>query len=813
MADAEIEESDQEWERSNSESGTGSESEARVTDSACSDDEGSDDDWDGDERSGELLDEDAFDAAARSLDGPNSASDDEEDGLSTPKSGELGEDSNNGAGQGGDIASVKHGEDSADDEEEGSDNEPFVWESLTDGSTGTTVPTATPPPYEVDASKAHAHPIAPNAGGMKLYDRQLVSILQRARKPMRLNLVLGELYKLVDKLEFKAALEQFCDQKNMKSPLSAVAFWVKLQPSILVKPNGDQSNPILALKAGPTAKPLGTAGPGGKPLGKAGPGARIKMGRPASSGAAEAGPSASTTKDLVYYLVQTQVANAIRTKLSRSHLDECCDTIIVPELSPTPAPMRRLKFPSTSGELSPIWREVATTLSMDELALMRRMQALTVADHRILHAAAVQDSAAAMAPAALATGANGTPDPRDSVYFDVQERVALAIRSKLSDFHLQRCAEKVTVEGAQHPCVMWRLKLPPPGVAVPPANWELWREVARALSPEEFSLLQHMQTLAAAEPRVAGARVAAIPLPAAVAPGSMIPLPPQKAAAAAPDNYQKSVPSTQPFESDLSPPTESPPDFDTASTLGDESMDILTAAGWTLAGSRYQDCLECSSLLDHLSGCEDTGEFLLTRAIAAATLRSKESSDDPIDELSPSEKEEGLVDPDEPADEIEEGGGGGALAAAALAPAAKKPSLSGAISAEDMPSSACFVKNLESTITDDELKDIFVAFVVDQDKDKILIAAHYNKSYAFVDLGSQEAVARAVSASRGGGIEYGDKKLTVEPSKKPVRLSGIKAMTDHCRGRSEVWAAPGRGEAGLQQATESDTEGADEVEE
>ncbi len=71
-----------------------------------------------------------------------------------------------------------------------------------------------------------------------------------------------------------------------------------------------------------------------------------------------------------------------------------------------------------------------------------------------------------------------------------------------------------------------------------------------------------------------------------------------------------------------------------------------------------------------------------------------------------------------------------------------------------------------------------MGFVVDQDREKMLIAEHYDRGFAFVDLGSQEAVARAVSASRGEGIKVGDKKLTVEPSKKPVRPSGLKAMQD-----------------------------------
>jgi hypothetical protein len=64
---------------------------------------------------------------------------------------------------------------------------------------------------------------------------------------------------------------------------------------------------------------------------------------------------------------------------------------------------------------------------------------------------------------------------------------------------------------------------------------------------------------------------------------------------------------------------------------------------------------------------------------------------------------------------------------------------------------------------------------------------HHDRGFAFIDLGSQEAVARAVSASlsnegirmrKGGkGGKEGD-KLVVEPSKKPVRPSGVKAINE-----------------------------------
>ena len=61
----------------------------------------------------------------------------------------------------------------------------------------------------------------------------------------------------------------------------------------------------------------------------------------------------------------------------------------------------------------------------------------------------------------------------------------------------------------------------------------------------------------------------------------------------------------------------------------------------------------------------------------------------------------------------------------------------------------------------------------------MLIAGnHIERGFAFVDLGSQAAVARAVTASRMNGIQMGGKKLVVEPSRKPVRQLGLKVVDD-----------------------------------
>ena len=100
-----------------------------------------------------------------------------------------------------------------------------------------------------------------------------------------------------------------------------------------------------------------------------------------------------------------------------------------------------------------------------------------------------------------------------------------------------------------------------------------------------------------------------------------------------------------------------------------------------------------------------------------------------------------------------------------------------AVLAENMPSSAVFVKNLDPATTDAALKDAFVGFMVEPDRNKLLIAAHYDRGFAFVDLGSAEACTRALGQGRGAGFRLGDRRLVVEPSKKPVRPSGLRALS------------------------------------
>ena len=67
--------------------------------------------------------------------------------------------------------------------------------------------------------------------------------------------------------------------------------------------------------------------------------------------------------------------------------------------------------------------------------------------------------------------------------------------------------------------------------------------------------------------------------------------------------------------------------------------------------------------------------------------------------------------------------------------------------------------------------------------DTMLVSFDIKRGYVFVDLGSKAAVSAVVTQSRReGGIEFGEKKLNVEPSKKPVRPRGAAiplAKTEH----------------------------------
>ena len=98
-----------------------------------------------------------------------------------------------------------------------------------------------------------------------------------------------------------------------------------------------------------------------------------------------------------------------------------------------------------------------------------------------------------------------------------------------------------------------------------------------------------------------------------------------------------------------------------------------------------------------------------------------------------------------------------------------------------MPSSAVFVKNLIKGTGAEELRHIFSVFLEpEHDDDKIMVAGHFSRGFAFCDLGSREAVARAVNQSRTseGIVDSTGRRLRVEPSKKPVRPSGLRALNE-----------------------------------
>lgn len=113
------------------------------------------------------------------------------------------------------------------------------------------------------------------------------------------------------------------------------------------------------------------------------------------------------------------------------------------------------------------------------------------------------------------------------------------------------------------------------------------------------------------------------------------------------------------------------------------------------------------------------------------------------------------------------------------------------LTADEVPSTAVFVKNIEVDMGEEDLKAVFESYL--QDNGHILVAPHFDRGFAFVDLGSTAAVARAVSASRGDGIRVGEKRLTVEPSKKPVRPSGLRAMNERKVSGVPAAKTPGQG--------------------
>eukprot|EP00615_Pteridomonas_danica_P004393 CAMPEP_0114345830 /NCGR_PEP_ID=MMETSP0101-20121206/12576_1 /TAXON_ID=38822 ORGANISM="Pteridomonas danica, Strain PT" /NCGR_SAMPLE_ID=MMETSP0101 /ASSEMBLY_ACC=CAM_ASM_000211 /LENGTH=471 /DNA_ID=CAMNT_0001482099 /DNA_START=176 /DNA_END=1591 /DNA_ORIENTATION=- len=146
----------------------------------------------------------------------------------------------------------------------------------------------------------------------------------------------------------------------------------------------------------------------------------------------------------------------------------------------------------------------------------------------------------------------------------------------------------------------------------------------------------------------------------------------------------------------------------------------------------------------------------------------------------------------------------------------KARKLKAVVSPEEMPSTAIFVKNLDIYTVEDELREVLLPFMTEPDPERLLIAEQYDRGFAFIDLGSQEAVARAVSASRSNegiklkkknaavssssltlpenGHDEGSnqqvKKLFIEPSNKPVRPSGLKAINERRGSNSSNGSTP-----------------------
>lgn len=99
-----------------------------------------------------------------------------------------------------------------------------------------------------------------------------------------------------------------------------------------------------------------------------------------------------------------------------------------------------------------------------------------------------------------------------------------------------------------------------------------------------------------------------------------------------------------------------------------------------------------------------------------------------------------------------------------------------------VPSTAVYVKGLNESCKDSDIENIFRPYLAEGGH--VLIVPYYERGVAFVDLGSTESVVRAVNSARNEGLKIHDQLLTVEPSKKPVRASGLRAM--NVRKRSEA---------------------------
>lgn len=101
-----------------------------------------------------------------------------------------------------------------------------------------------------------------------------------------------------------------------------------------------------------------------------------------------------------------------------------------------------------------------------------------------------------------------------------------------------------------------------------------------------------------------------------------------------------------------------------------------------------------------------------------------------------------------------------------------------------MPSTAVYVKNLSADLSTEEIEDLFLPFC--DEGDGVLIVPYLDRGIAFVDLGSTEAVVRAVAAAKQERLRSRSPSnhglVTVEPSKKPVRASGLRAMNVRLRG-------------------------------
>ena len=111
---------------------------------------------------------------------------------------------------------------------------------------------------------------------------------------------------------------------------------------------------------------------------------------------------------------------------------------------------------------------------------------------------------------------------------------------------------------------------------------------------------------------------------------------------------------------------------------------------------------------------------------------------------------------------------------------------------EDEPANTtAFIRWVTGTCESSDLDAVFRPYLIGA-ADLCIHRHEQNETIAFIDLGSIESVARAVSDSRSPGLFVHGNRLIVKPSKTPMRSSRVRPSTRHPQGAEEIaeqWAS------------------------